>query len=230
MSLKLIPGDSPSVQPMQWPAMGAQPNDGGARGNPVEAAGGLEDPQVTIGLQRRVQELERQLEQRTREAYQQGQTAGQAAAVQQAQQQLQPVMARLAKAVDEITGLRRRVRGEAEEDTVKLAIAVARKVLYREITVDSESLLGLVKAAMQRVDAREMHRVRMHPDDIPMLERSLQTSGMPARLEVMADPSLERGGLILETTRGNLDASIGTQLAEIERGFVDLLRRSRDDR
>ena len=37
---------------------------------------------------------------------------------------------------------------------------------------------------------------------------------------------LERGGVIVETSRGNLDAAIESQLKEIERGLTDLARRS----
>jgi len=49
--------------------------------------------------------------------------------------------------------------------------------------------------------------------------------GLPQRVEVVADPGLERGAAILESSRGALDVSVETQLAEVERGFADLIRR-----
>jgi flagellar assembly protein FliH len=216
------------AQPMEWRTVGAPVRPAAQAGTGNRGLSSGDAAQMVVAQQRRIQELEHELDQRTRECYQQGVAAGRSTGEQQAQQQLEPVMARLAQSIGEFTGLRRRVRSEGEEDVVRLAVAVSRKILHREITVDSESLLGLVKAAMQRVDARELHRVRMHPDDIPMLERSLEAVGMPARLEVLADPSLERGGLVLETARGNLDASVETQLGEIERGFIYLVKRRRD--
>ena len=48
----------------------------------------------------------------------------------------------------------------------------------------------------------------------------------PRRIEVTADPSLAPGSAILESTGGSLDASVDTQLHEIERGFADLARRA----
>jgi flagellar biosynthesis/type III secretory pathway protein FliH len=42
---------------------------------------------------------------------------------------------------------------------------------------------------------------------------------------VLADPSRELGTVIFETQRGNLDASVESQLQEIERGLADRLRR-----
>jgi flagellar assembly protein FliH len=57
------------------------------------------------------------------------------------------------------------------------------------------------------------------------LEASFADLGLPERIEVIADKKLERGALLIETERGELDASVETQLEEIERGFADLIRR-----
>jgi flagellar biosynthesis/type III secretory pathway protein FliH len=47
-----------------------------------------------------------------------------------------------------------------------------------------------------------------------------------AEIEVLGDPSREPGSVVFETTRGNLDASVESQLREIERGLTDRLRRT----
>jgi flagellar assembly protein FliH len=49
--------------------------------------------------------------------------------------------------------------------------------------------------------------------------------GLPQKVEVLSDPGLERGAVILDSKRGGLDASVETQLAEIERGLADLVPR-----
>jgi len=131
---------------------------------------------------------------------------------------------RLARSIEEITGLRQRLRHEAEEDVVALAIAIARRVLHREITIDSSALLGLAKAALEKIDVRELHRVRVHAGNAALLQEFLEKIGLPRRVEVVADPALERGAVILESSRGMLDASVETQLIEIERGFADMVR------
>jgi flagellar assembly protein FliH len=125
-----------------------------------------------------------------------------------------------------LTGLRPRFRHEAEEDVVALALATARRILHRELTVDPEALLGLVKAALEKIELREVHRVRVSREDAPMVQHFLESMGLPHRVEVIGDAGLERGAAILDSNRGTLDASIETQLAEIERGFADLIRRT----
>ena len=59
-----------------------------------------------------------------------------------------------------------------------------------------------------------------------MLRDLLAARGLPAGVEVAADPGLERGGFLIDTSRGALDASIATQLQEIEHGLTDLVRSS----
>jgi flagellar assembly protein FliH len=170
-------------------------------------------------------ELERQIEQRIKTAYRQGCAAGEAAAAQQASERLEPVLAALNGIVHELAGARKRFRVEAEEDTVKLAIAIARRVLYRELSTDPEAILGLVIAAFQKLNARETHRLRVSPVDAPALEENRARLELTPGLEIAPDASLARGSAIFETSRGELDASVDTQLAEIQRGLADVMRR-----
>jgi flagellar assembly protein FliH len=159
-------------------------------------------------------------------AYQRGFTEGKAAGRQEMSTQIEAMNNKLARTIEELTGLRQRFRHEAEEDVVALALATARRILHRELTVEPEALLGLVKAALEKIELREVQRVRVSREDAPMVQQCLEKMGLPHRVEVIADPSLERGAAILDSNRGTLDASIETQLAEIERGFADLMRRT----
>src|SRR5262249_45822545 len=140
-------------------------------------------------------------------------------------ERLQPVMAAFQKITEELAGQGRRLRSEAERDTVKLAMAIARRILHREIALDPEVVLGLVKAAFAKVEARETHRLRVSPGDAQLLRDHRQSLHLPHALEIVADGSLPQGSVIFETTRGDLDASIDTQLGEIERGLADVVRR-----
>jgi flagellar assembly protein FliH len=102
----------------------------------------------------------RQVEARVEEARQIGYREGEAGACGA----VQPVLERLAHSIDVVAGLRNRIRREAESDLVKLSIAIARRILHREISVDPEAISGLMKAALEKVQSQEIHRVRVHPD------------------------------------------------------------------
>ena len=168
---------------------------------------------------------DREVEARIRQAYESGKREGRAEAEVSTQGRIQEAESRLARSVAELAAYRSRLRRDAERDVVLLAIGIARRVLHRQIATDQEALQGLVRAALDNLEAREIVRVRVHSRQAEALEARLREIGVPQRLEVIADPSLEPGGLVFETLHGNFDASVGTQLDEIERGFADLVER-----
>jgi flagellar assembly protein FliH len=139
--------------------------------------------------------------------------------------QLVQALDRLARSVEALASLRPRLRREAEEDLLELALAIARRILRRELTVDRASVAGLVKAALEKLQAQEVNRVRVHPDHERAVRDLLDQPGRGCAIEVISDPSRELGDVVFESARGSLDASVGTQLEEIERGLADRLGR-----
>jgi flagellar assembly protein FliH len=168
---------------------------------------------------------QRELESRVQAAFKQGYAAAETAASQQANARLDPVIASFQSILEELARARRKFRAEAESDTVKLAIAIARRVIYRELSTDPEAILGLVIAAFQKLNSRETHSLRLSPKDAALLGERRDRLQMPPGIEIVPDSSLAPGSAIFETSRGEMDASVETQLAEIDRGFADILRR-----
>jgi flagellar assembly protein FliH len=241
LSRLLMGGDTSAAAPISWQLYSTEPEPGLEIIAPPSEEIAPEPPppppddrlcrdeqhlQILMEQQARIRELEKELESRPRQAYQQGYSEGQSAGLQQATARVDPVLVKLAHSIQDLVTVRKRHLVEAEEDAVKLAVAVARRILHRELAVDPDSLLGVVKATIGRVDSRDVHRIRVHPDDVAALQRHLAALNLPPRVEVSADRALERGGVIVETSRGSMDASISSQLAEIENGLVDIVRRS----
>ena len=165
------------------------------------------------------------MDSRVRQAFDNGRREGETAAQQQLSSRVDGMIAKLAQSVQEILALRTKIRQEAECDLVQLSLAIARKILNREIQTDPDALLGIVKAALQRMQTRELFRIRVCPQQADTLRRALEQLGLPTRVEVQADPALESGAVLFETAQGSLDASIDTQLREIERGLTDVVKK-----
>jgi flagellar assembly protein FliH len=160
-----------------------------------------------------------------REAYHRGLSEGKAAGREQAGAELQSVLDQLGRTLASLTTLRPRIRTEAEGDLLKLAVAIARRVLHRELTLDPNSIEGLIRVALEKLQARELCRVRVHPDQEAAIRSSLERFSNANKVEVTADSSMQCGDVVFETAHGNLDASIESQLQEIERGLADRLHR-----
>src|SRR5579871_5853957 len=98
-------------------------------------------------------------------AFERGFEEGRQAGRQEGAAEIAKINTRAARAVEELAGLRQRFRLEAEQDVVALALAIARRILHRELTVAPEALLGLVKAALEKMETRELHKVRVAGED-----------------------------------------------------------------
>ncbi|MDP9114177.1 MAG: FliH/SctL family protein [Acidobacteriota bacterium] len=159
------------------------------------------------------------------EAYQRGFADGKNIGQQQAKAELQPVLEQLGKSLAMLSSLRSRIRSEAEGDLLKLAISIARRVLHRELTLEPESIEGLIRVALEKLQSRDLCRIRVHPDQESAIRHALERFSNSQKVELVADSSMQCGDVIFETAHGNLDASIESQLREIERGFADRLRR-----
>jgi flagellar assembly protein FliH len=77
-----------------------------------------------------------------------------------------------------------------------------------------------MREAIRRIVGVEIITVRVHPEDEALVRshRSalLSSSDSVREIVIEGDESIERGGCILESATGNVDARIGSQLRQIE--------------
>lgn len=201
---------------MLWPTPGAELS----RQMPQRADAGRTAPDVSSAeLMRQVSELQRELQARVAEARQQGRQEGEAQGRAMASAAVAPVIDRMTRALQELTEMRAKLRKQAAEDLVQLAVAIARRVVHRECSVDPSTLEGMVRAALDRLDRQETYRVLVHPSQAEPIRRALEAATTRS-IEVVPVASAEPGALLFETSRGKLDAGVETQLREIERGLA----------
>ena len=224
MSSKVVVETAEQVRPFAWRTVALSGESLDRRRAAMELRPGMA-PDPVHPLQTRIAELELEMAKRVREAHEAGYSEGEAAGKAQGEDDVRAAVQRLADSIAAVDEYRSRLYRQTEVDAVRLSVAIARRVLRRELTVDPSAIEGLVSAALQRLQSQETCRVKMHPDYIPALSAAIEHMGMSAKVEVVADPAQEPGAAIFEMPRGNLDASIDSQLREIERGLVDRFQR-----
>ena len=196
---EIVSGNRSSAEPVIWRRVALMPAD-------VSARRSADD------------ELERSIDQAGRDGFEQGLAAGRA----EGQQQVPSTLESISEAVAELERIRENLRQQAERDLIRLAVNVAERVIHREMVLDSEALAALVKAALGKVQTREVTRVRMHPELEPVVTKTLERCGT-REMVLMPDPSLKHGELFFETSQGVLDASLKAQFGEIERALLERL-------
>jgi flagellar assembly protein FliH len=167
--------------------------------------------------------LAQQLEQKFLEGKQKGAAEAQSTARREADAQVQAVLQRLAQSIEVLAEARQKLREETAADLVRLSTAIASRILHREITLDPDAVHGLLRAAFDKVQAREITRIFVHPAHQEAVRRFVEQSANSSKIEIVVDPDLKGGDIRIETPQGQLDASVDTQLKEIERGLADQL-------
>ena len=215
MSSRLFPkGEQvPDLTPIAWRSAGGAPAQNVPQGG-MRRAGAQPHPEESV-------------EARVHAAYNRGVADGEATANQKAGALAAPVLANFGSLVRELSAARATARQEAEESMVKLALAVARRILHREMATDPAAILGLIRSAFDRLNAREIHKLKLSPGDAQIVLDNRSDLSIPQAVEIVADSALAPGSALFETTRGELDLSVQTQLEEIERGFTDLVAQRR---
>ena len=85
------------------------------------------------------------------------------------------------------------------------------------------ALQGLIQAGFERLGRTEITRIVVHPDHVVPVREAL-AAFTTRKIEIFGDGSREKGALVFETTRGSFDASVDSQLREIELGLADRLK------
>jgi flagellar assembly protein FliH len=216
MWCRLVTGEKAGqAQPIAWRQMGTALEQAGEADAPRKL---YSDPGPGGARQAAAE-----MEQGIHAAYQRGLREGEAAAAQKMAEQLHIKMEQLGRSIEQLALHRAKVQREAEPELVRLALAIARRIVRRELSVDPDSLMGLLKAGLEKIDLAETHRVRVHPEHAAIVARLLDGAARP--VEVAADASLPVGAVVFETSRGAIDVGLETQLKEIERGFADFYPR-----
>lgn len=109
---------------------------------------------------------------------------------------------------------------EWESNAVHLAVAIAARVIRREVSNRPEITLDLIREALEMASSGEQIRLHLNPRDFETLgeqagELSRRISSL-APTDIVADPTVSPGGCIIKTEYGEIDQQFESQLARIE--------------
>jgi flagellar assembly protein FliH len=128
----------------------------------------------------------------------------------------------LASLVESFQAERDRYLESVEPEVVKLALAIAARILRREAQMDPLLLTGAVRVALGQLSASTEVRLRVPAADLALWTEAIALlPNLPVKPTVAVGEALRLGECLLETRLGSVDLGLRAQLAEIERGFFD---------
>jgi flagellar assembly protein FliH len=221
-NLPAEPSRAPHIEAFQYPSDPNAPYRPPAQGWMVEDAeeGSESDSPGAAAA------FERQLAEETRRSFEAGRASGReeqrkAVAAEQAAAR-EREKRQLAALAENFALERDRYLQAVEQEVVRLALAVAARILRREAQMDPLLLTGAVRVALGQLSASTQVRLRVPSGDLPLWTEAIALLPNPAvKPVVVGDEGLRLGECLIETDLGSVDLGVRSQLGEIERGFFD---------
>lgn len=138
----------------------------------------------------------------------------------EAREELRPVIEGLLRIAEHLQDLRDQALHEAEADLEALALAVARRLVQRELEADPGIVRRLVARALELLPVDAPIEIRAHPGDLETLAPALEAWSAGRALRWTPDPALDRGSFVAETPRRVVDGRTDVAL----RTLYDRLR------
>lgn len=154
------------------------------------------------------------------EAYKKGYEAGREEGYKEGQAEVMRLIDRLGTIVSTAVDIREDIIGSSEKLMTEMILMIARKVIKDEIVERREVVINNIKDALKRVKDRDRVDIRVNFADLDMTtahkDELIKMMESLKKVNIYEDSRVERGGCIIETDVGAVDARISTQLDTIE--------------
>lgn len=157
---------------------------------------------------------EEEIKKITNESYQRGWNE----ALEKNRKAVELISQSMNKAIEDLKQERDSLWSKCEKEIIKLTLAVAKKVVYEDISQSNSKIIErVVGDAIDRVKEKNILRVYINPEDAERLN-DMETGKSPNTgeiYEIVNDEKISRGGCKVVTDCGGVDARVETRWNEI---------------
>jgi flagellar assembly protein FliH len=187
--------------------------------------------------ERRAQDLE-MTESARKAGYEQGYAEGRADAEEAVRREWASRLEEAKALLEDAYRMKESIIQEAEPFLVELSVAIAGKIVDRELERNPEWVIGLIRKALARRREQGVITLCVAPDQLAFVLAARDELEMAvdsqAELQIVPDPTVTDRGCVIRTSFGSIDARIDTQLEEIKKALLQAAaeaveRRQSDD-
>jgi len=167
-----------------------------------------------------IKEAELKVSEIEHEAYKKGYDAGREEGYKEGQAEVMRLIDRLGTVVATAVDIRDEIINASEKLMTEMILMISRKVIKDEVVERREVVINNIKEAIKRVKDRDRIDIRVNFADLDMTtahkDELIKMMESLKKVNIFEDSRVERGGCIIETDVGAIDARISTQLDTIE--------------
>lgn len=154
-----------------------------------------------------------------REAYEKGFAQGEKDGCDLGRKKIAKSVENIEKLLLEINNLKKEILKQFEKEILELVFSIAQKIIHKKINEDDKIINEAVLEAMHSVTEKSQIAIKINPEDFDSVENMkpefFRSFKDLKSVVVTPDPSVSRGGCLLETPYGDIDASVESRLDKI---------------
>lgn len=194
--------------------------------DPSVASWNLPVVQKTTGDSNSKGDFKAKLARIEKEAYEKGFEQGQKDGLALEEKKISEMARELEALFTSLKELKAQIYYESERELLKLSMILAQKIIGQEVKTDREIICNTIRSAMNLLADKRKVKININPDDMEEVIKLLPDLAKMTRggqFQLTEDRSIGKGGCILETGFGKINATVEDQLAmlgeEIEQQF-----------
>ena len=107
---------------------------------------------------------------------------------------------------------------------MEISVNIAKTIIKKELNADPQVLINTITDVLRTVSKNEPKiSIRVRPQAVQFIKDTIPNItyqyGIDSTINIVADPSIEEGGCVLQTNNGIVDASVDTQLEIIKKAL-----------
>jgi flagellar biosynthesis/type III secretory pathway protein FliH len=146
------------------------------------------------------------------DAFVQGEKAGHEMGLKK----VEPLIRRLNNYIMELEGLKGDLRARTEKMSVELALIFAETIILRSCEEKKEIIAEMVRKAMDICEGKNDVVIRVRPDDAQHISSDGNTF-----LKIVPDDAIREPGFVIETSFGDIDGRLATQIDELRKRIYE---------
>lgn len=160
-----------------------------------------------------------------KEAYDKGFAQGEKDGFELGEIKSKKVIENIENLLDDMTRLKGRLVKRYEKEILETIFTIAKKVIHTHMQIEESAVRDTILEALNLTTEKRDITLKINPDDFEYVENlrpELFSRHMNVKsIAITSDPTITRGGCLLETPSGDVDASIETQLDSLYQSLKD---------
>jgi flagellar assembly protein FliH len=162
-----------------------------------------------------------------KEAYEKGYAEGREKGYASGQDEIDRLIRRLHVIIDKAIEKRNEIIDDSENQLIDMVLLIARKVIKVISENQRNVVINNVIQSLRKLKSRGDVVVRVNLEDLQLATEHarefVEKIENVKTVTVMEDSTVDRGGCVIETDFGQIDARISSQLHEIEEKILDMM-------